>query len=99
LQTGSEDTAMAFGKRNLHPQPLAKRIKLSNQLLRQAMIGPEALVIERLGYKFAVTQEKAFLTGSGVISRLACSLHQPVASRPGETCRPATARRLLPSMG
>ena len=57
LQTGSEDTAMAFGKRNLYPQPLAKRIKLSNQLLRQAMIGPEALVIERLGYKFAVTQE------------------------------------------
>ena len=30
------------------------------------MIGPEALVINRLSYKFAVTQEKAFLTGNGV---------------------------------
>jgi HK97 family phage major capsid protein len=35
------------------------------QLLRQALIGPEGLVINRLAYKFAVTQEKAFLTGSG----------------------------------
>jgi HK97 family phage major capsid protein len=66
LQTGSEDSSMAFGKRNLYPHPLAKRIKVSNQLLRQALIGPEALVIERLGYKFAVSQEKGFLTGSGV---------------------------------
>src|SRR5437763_9129360 len=66
LQTGSEDTSMSFGKRQLSPHPLAKRIKVSQQLLRQALIGPEGLVIDRLGYKFAVTQEKAFLTGSGV---------------------------------
>ncbi|HYI26548.1 MAG TPA: phage major capsid protein [Bradyrhizobium sp.] len=66
LQTGSEDSSMSFGKRNLSPHPLAKRIKISNQLLRQALIGPEALVIDRLGYKFAVTQEKAFMTGDGV---------------------------------
>jgi len=57
---------MSFGKRQLSPHPLAKRIKVSQQLLRQALIGPEGLVIDRLGYKFAVTQEKAFLTGSGV---------------------------------
>ncbi len=65
LATGSEDTSMAFGKRALFPNPLAKRIKISQQLLRQALIGPEALVIDRLSYKFAVTQEKAFMTGSG----------------------------------
>lgn len=65
LQTGGEDSAMKFGKRELRPHPLAKRIKVSQQLLRQALIGPEALVIDRLAYKFAVTQEKAFLTGSG----------------------------------
>jgi HK97 family phage major capsid protein len=35
-------------------------------LLRQAVIGVEQLVIDRLGYKFAVTQEKAILTGDGV---------------------------------
>ena len=56
---------MAFGKRQLFPNPPAKRIKVSQQLLRQALIGPEGLVIDRLAYKFAVSQEKAFLTGSG----------------------------------
>ena len=43
----------------------AKRIKVSQQLLRQALIGPEGLVLDRLAYKFVVSQEKAFLTGSG----------------------------------
>lgn len=65
LSTGSEDSAMKLGKRELRPHPLAKRIKVSQQLLRQALIGPEGLVLDRLAYKFAVTQEKAFLTGSG----------------------------------
>ena len=53
LQTGAEDTAMRFGKRELRPHPLAKRIKVSQQLLRQALIGPEGLVLDRLAYKFA----------------------------------------------
>jgi len=66
LATGTEDTAMAFGKRELHPQPLAKRIRISNKLLRQAVIDPEALVRDRLAYKFAITEEKAFLIGNGV---------------------------------
>lgn len=65
LATGSEDSAMAFGKRQLFPHPFAKRIKVSNDLLRLALIGPEALVRERLAYKFAVTEEKGFMTGSG----------------------------------
>ncbi len=64
LGTGNEDTAMSFGKRELHPYPLAKRIKVSNKLLR---LSPdvEALVIQRLAYKFAVAYEKAGMTGSG----------------------------------
>jgi len=69
---------MAFGKRELTPRPLAKRLKVSNKLLRLATItggfsadgsakggGPEGLIHYRLGYKFAVAQEKAFLTGNG----------------------------------
>lgn len=64
LLTGNEDGTMAFGKRELKPSPLAKRIKISNKLLRQ-LPGIEALVMQRLGYKFAVSQEKAFMTGSG----------------------------------
>ena len=65
LGTGDEDSAMAFGKRNLHPHPLAKRIKVSNTLMQRAVMGVESLVMQRLAYKFAVTQEKVFLTGTG----------------------------------
>lgn len=64
LATGSEDTSMEFGRRELHPHPLAKRIKISRKLL-QRLPGAEALIISRLAYKFALTQEKAFLTGNG----------------------------------
>lgn len=65
IQTGSEDSAMTFGARELQPHPLAKRIKISNKLLRASTMNAEGLVMARLAYKFAVTQEKAFLTGNG----------------------------------
>ena len=65
LATGNEDNAMRFGKRKLTPHPFAKRIKISNELLRIGMMSPEALVLQRLGYKFAITEEKGFLTGTG----------------------------------
>jgi len=79
LQTGSLDATMAFGKREFRPQPLAKQALISNKLIRASASfasfdedtnadGPETveqLVIERLGYKFGVTEEKGFLTGSG----------------------------------
>lgn len=65
LDTGTEDSSMAFGKRELKPYPLAKRIKVSNKLLRSAMLNAEGLVKSRLAYKFGVSAEKAYLTGSG----------------------------------
>lgn len=65
LATGNEDSTMSFGKRQLNPHPLAKRLKVSNKFLRMAA-GAEALVRSRLAYKFGISQEKAFLTGSGV---------------------------------
>lgn len=64
LATGSEDSTMDFGKRELHPHPLAKRLKISRKLIR-AVPNSEQIVRERLAYKFGITQEKAFLTGSG----------------------------------
>lgn len=64
LATGSEDSTMSFGKRALHPHPLAKRIKVSNTLLRKVP-SVESLVNERLAYKFAVTLESAYMTGTG----------------------------------
>lgn len=77
LATGNEDNSLAFGKRELTPHPLAKRLKVSRKLLRAASLsgtfsatsgpsgGAEGLVRDRLGYKFGVTEEKAFLSGSG----------------------------------
>lgn len=82
LATGSEDSAMRFGKRELKPWPLAKRIKISNKLLQLQNIsgtitaydgseggqggGIENFITGRIGYKLAVAQEQAFMTGSGV---------------------------------
>lgn len=64
IATGSEDSTMSFGKRALSPYPLAKRIKVSNKLLR--MSGQmESTVRDRLAYKFGISEEKAFLTGTG----------------------------------
>lgn len=65
LATGSEDD-MTFGKRELRPYPTAKRIKVSNKLLRTAALNPETIVRNRMAYKFGVTEEKAFMTGDGV---------------------------------
>ena len=70
LLTGSADTTMAFGKRELRPHPLAKQIRVSNKLLRQATIDPVALVREEFGLTFASTEENAFLTGTGTLQPL-----------------------------
>jgi len=65
LLTGAADQSLKFGKRELRPHPVAKQILVSNKLLRSATIDIEAFVRDRMGYKFAITHEKAFLTGSG----------------------------------
>lgn len=63
--TGTEDNAMKFGSRELNPNALAKRIKISAKLIRSSIIGIEQLVLDRLAYKFAVTEEKHLMIGSG----------------------------------
>lgn len=65
LATGNLDSDMAFGKRALTPTAIAKRVKVSKKLIRQALQSADGLVRNRLAYKFGVTHEKAFLTGSG----------------------------------
>ncbi len=65
LATGSADGSLAFGKRELRPHPLAKRVLISNKLLRASAMDMEAFVRGRLAYKFGVSQEKAFMTGTG----------------------------------
>lgn len=65
LATGNEDSDMAFGARELNPHPVAKLIRVSKKLIRSSAIGVEALVQQRLAYKFGITQEKAFMSGTG----------------------------------
>jgi len=61
----TEDTALAFGKRELTPHPLSKLVTVSNKLLRSAALNPEAIVMDRMSYKFGVAMEKGYLTGNG----------------------------------
>ncbi|HSH28678.1 MAG TPA: phage major capsid protein, partial [Thiohalobacter sp.] len=61
----SEDSTMSFGKRELQPHLLTKLIKVSMKLLRRSAMPAEMVVMDRLRYKFGITLEKAYLTGSG----------------------------------
>jgi HK97 family phage major capsid protein len=65
LKTGTADTAMGFAKRELHQHPAAKRILVSTFLLNNAVLPADQIVRDQLAYKFGITQEKAFMTGSG----------------------------------
>lgn len=60
----TEDTTQAFGRRDLEPQLLTK---LSLVSIRTLLLVPDAEseVTDELAYKFSITQEKGFLTGSG----------------------------------
>lgn len=64
LGTGEEEDTLDFGKRELRPRPLAKRVKISNTLLRKVPPS-QNIIMQRLAYKISTTQENAFLTGAG----------------------------------
>lgn len=68
----SEDTAMKTGKRELSPNMLSKLVKISLKLLQNSAIPADSLVMQRMGYKFSVTEEKAFLLGTGAGQPLGC---------------------------
>lgn len=65
IGTASEDSTASLGKRELTPHQLTKYIKVSNKLLRSSFLNLPAFIAERLGYKFAVTEENCFLNGTG----------------------------------
>jgi len=65
IKEAPEDEALRFGKRELKPHPVKKLIKVSDKFLRTAAINPESIVMDRAAYKRGVTEEKAFLTGTG----------------------------------
>jgi HK97 family phage major capsid protein len=65
LLTGAEDTALDFDRRRLTPHPLARRIRVSNTLLRLSAIGVDAIIRDEFGYEFSTVEENAFLNGTG----------------------------------
>lgn len=65
LGTGEEDDGLGFGKRELRTYPMAKRIKVSETLLRKSNIGVEALIRQRMAYKLGGTMESNYMTGDG----------------------------------
>lgn len=64
LSTGTDDDALRFGKRELSTNPMAKRVKISKKLLATSSRA-EGIVLERMAYKRAKTEEVNFLTGDG----------------------------------
>lgn len=63
--TGADDTVKPFGERKLTPHPLAKRLKVSNTLLRNPFFDVEAWVRDRMAYKFSIPEESGFISGDG----------------------------------
>jgi HK97 family phage major capsid protein len=69
IKTGSKDEIKPFGGRILTPKPLAKRILISNTELRAGrLIDIEGWINNRMGRRFGVPQEYAFINGKGVNS-------------------------------
>lgn len=64
IVAATEDTGLTTGKRELKPHVLTKLVKAS---IKELMVLPQVseLIADRLGYKFGVTEEKAFMTGNG----------------------------------
>jgi HK97 family phage major capsid protein len=60
----TEDTTMAFDRRDLEPYLFSKLAKVSIRTL-ELSADAEQIIRDELGYKFGITEEKAFLTGNG----------------------------------
>jgi HK97 family phage major capsid protein len=58
------DTSLSFGRRDLTPMVLTKLVRASIRII-EAGVDAEEIVNEELAYKNGISQEKAFMTGSG----------------------------------
>jgi len=60
----AEEATLTFGRREFKPNRLAKRVKISETLMRHAP-NPDQTVLDRILYKVAMAQESAYMTGDG----------------------------------
>lgn len=65
LDIGSEDSSLAFGRRELTPNPLAKWIKVSKTLLRRSTMSADTIVRDRLAKSIGRAEENGYMSGSG----------------------------------
>ena len=71
LTAAAEDTGLAFGKRELIPRALKRKIvKISKRLLESPRMDPEGIVIDRTRRALGRGEETAFMTGSGAAEPL-----------------------------
>ena len=70
LSIGDEDTTLAFGRRDLTPNPLAKWIKVSKTLLRRSTMDVDVIVRDRLAKKFGTAEENGYMNGTGTLQPL-----------------------------
>ena len=66
LATGQEDPGLQFGKREMRPHPVAKRVKMSKTLIRLSTRSVQQLVRDRMSYKLGTTMEYNYMMGDGV---------------------------------
>lgn len=64
IDKAGEENTLEFGRREFRPNRMAKMVKISATLINHAGLAPMA-VLQRMQYKIAVTQEKAYMTGDG----------------------------------
>lgn len=61
----SEDDTATVGAREMTPHLMTLYLKVSRKLLRASVLPIESLLMQRAAYKFGITEETAYLTGSG----------------------------------
>ncbi len=61
-----EGTDLSFRRREMEPSYISKLYKLSRDLIRNSNLDIEGFLMQRLGRKFALAGENAFMTGNGV---------------------------------
>lgn len=61
----TEDAAARFGKREITPHLFSKLVKSSRKMLQNSTLAVESFVAQRGAYKCAITENKAYMTGSG----------------------------------
>jgi HK97 family phage major capsid protein len=70
IDEASEDSTLAFGKREFKPNYMTDLIKVSRPLLQHSTMDPEQIVLNELTFDMQETQEEAYMTGNGTAKPL-----------------------------